>query len=62
MGSTAGNDQNTLLYDFMQKFGIKCKKMYNWFRNFQMTCNARKALWMALNARKLKTAVVKICS
>jgi len=50
------------LYDFMQKFGIKCKKMYNWFRNFLMTCNARKALWMALYARKLKTTVVKICS
>ena len=27
-----------------------------------MTCNARKTLWMALHARELKTAVVKICS
>jgi len=26
MGSIAGNDQNALLYDFMQKFGIKCEK------------------------------------
>jgi len=59
MGSTAGNDQNTLCMIFMQKFGIKCKKMYNWFRNFQMTCNARKALWMALHARKLETEIVK---
>ena len=30
-----------------------------WFRNFLMTCNARKALWMALYARKLKTETVK---
>jgi len=26
MGSIAGNDQNTLLYDFMQKIEIKCRK------------------------------------
>jgi len=26
MGSSVGNDQNTLLYDFMQKIGIKCGK------------------------------------
>ena len=26
MGSTAGNDQNTLCMIFMQMFGIKCKK------------------------------------
>jgi len=24
MGSFVGNDQDTLLYDFMQKIGIKC--------------------------------------
>ena len=29
MGSIAGNDQNTLLYDFMQKIGIKCRKTCN---------------------------------
>jgi len=29
MGSIAGNDQNTLSYDFMQKFGIKCRKICN---------------------------------
>jgi len=28
MGSTAGNDQNTLSYDFMQKFGIKMRKKH----------------------------------
>jgi len=50
MGSFVGNDQNTLLYDFMQKFGIKCEKICNAFRSFQMTCNARKILWMALYA------------
>ena len=44
---------------FMQKFGIKCKKMCNGFRNFQMTCNARKALWTALYARRLETKIVK---
>ncbi len=44
---------------FMQKFGIKCKKMYDWFRNFLMTCNARKALWMGLYARRLETEIVK---
>ncbi len=27
MGSFVGNDQNTLLYDFMQKIGIKCRKI-----------------------------------
>ena len=60
MGSFVGNDQNTLLYDFMQKkIGIKCRKICNGFRNFQMICNARKTLWMALYARGLKTAVVK---
>jgi len=32
-GSSVGNDRNTLLYDFMQKFGIKCKKIRNGFRN-----------------------------
>ncbi len=47
------------LYDFMQKFGIKCKKMNNGFRNFSMTCNARKTLWMVLHARKLETETVK---
>jgi len=26
MGSFVGNDQNTLLYDFMQKIEIKCRK------------------------------------
>jgi len=45
----------------MQKFGIKCKEMYNWFRNFQMTYNARKAPWNALNARKFKDRNSKIC-
>jgi len=44
---------------FMQEFGIKCKKMYNWFRNSLMTCNARKALWMTLYARRLETEIVK---
>jgi len=29
MGSTTRNDQNTLLYDFMQKIGIKCRKACN---------------------------------
>jgi len=29
MGSIAGNDQNTLLYDFMQKIGTKCRKTCN---------------------------------
>jgi len=62
MDSTAGNDQNTLCMIFMQKLGIKCKKIYTWFRNFQMTCNARKTLWMALHARKLETEIVKIRS
>jgi len=33
MGSFVGNDQNTLLYDFMQKIGIKCRKVCNGFRN-----------------------------
>ena len=42
MGSSVGNDQNTLLYGFMQKFGIKCGKTCNAFRNSQMTCKARK--------------------
>jgi len=36
MGSFVGNDQSTLLYDFMQKFGIKCERICNAFRNFQM--------------------------
>jgi len=27
MGSCVGNDQNTLLYEFMQKIGIKCRKI-----------------------------------
>ena len=43
MGSFVGNDQNTLLYDFMQQIGIKCRKICNGFRNpFLNTCNARK--------------------
>ena len=29
MGSFVGNDQNTLLYDFMQKIEIKCRKVCN---------------------------------
>ena len=29
MGSFVGNDQNTLLYDFMQKIGIKGRKTNN---------------------------------
>jgi len=33
MGSFVGNDQNTLLYDFMQKIGTKCRKIRNGFRN-----------------------------
>jgi len=33
MGSFVGNDQNTLLYDLMQKIGIKCRKICNSFRN-----------------------------
>jgi len=33
MGFFVGNDQNTLLYDFMQKAGIKCRKTCNDFRN-----------------------------
>ena len=56
MGSTVGNDQNTLLY---AKIWNKMRKICNAFRNFQMTCNARKTLWMALNARKLETETVK---
>ena len=31
MGSSAGNDQNTLLYDFMQKIGIKMQENMQWF-------------------------------
>jgi len=63
MGSAAGNDQNTLSVWFSCKcFGIKMQGNVQWFRNFQMTCNARKTLWMALYARKLKTEIVKICS
>ena len=27
------------------------------FRNFSMTCNARKALWMTLYARRLETEI-----
>jgi len=33
MGSIVGNDQNTLLCDLMHKIGIKCRKMWNGFRN-----------------------------
>jgi len=33
MGSFVGNDQNTLLYDFMQKIGIKCRKICNGLRD-----------------------------
>ena len=33
MGSFVGNDQNTLLYDFMQKIGMECRKICNGFRN-----------------------------
>jgi len=33
MGSFVGNDQNTLLYEFMRKIGIKCRKICNGFRN-----------------------------
>ncbi len=65
MGSTAGNDQNTLCMIFYAKIWNKMqktKKKRNWFRNFQMTCNARKTLWMALHARKLETDIVKIRS
>jgi len=29
MGSFVGNDQNTLLYDFMQRIGIKGRKTSN---------------------------------
>jgi len=47
------------MYDFMQKFGIKCRKICNVFRNSSMTCNARKTLWMVLHARKLETETVK---
>jgi len=30
MGSSTGNDQNTLLYDFMQKIGIKMQENMQW--------------------------------
>jgi len=33
MGSFVGNDQNTLLYDFMHKIGIKCRKICNGLRD-----------------------------
>jgi len=33
MGSTIGNDQNTLLCDFMQKIGIKCREICNGLRD-----------------------------
>jgi len=33
MGSSVGNDQNTLSYDFMQKAGIKCRKTCNGLRD-----------------------------
>lgn len=43
MGSTAGNDQNTLLVWFLQIFELKCKKTKQWFREtFLMTCNTIK--------------------
>jgi len=31
MCSIAGNDQNTLLYDFMQKIGIRMQENMQWF-------------------------------
>ena len=31
MVSTAGNDQNTLLYDFVQKFEVKMQENMQWF-------------------------------
>jgi len=33
MGSFLGNDQNNLLYDFMQKARIKCRKTCNGLRD-----------------------------
>ncbi len=44
---------------FTQIFGIKMQENVQWFRKFQMTCNARKALQMALYARRLETEIVK---
>ena len=40
----------------------KMQENVQWFRNFLMTCNARKALWMALYARKFKDRNSKMCS
>ncbi len=44
---------------FFANIWNKMQENVQWFRNFLMTCNARKALWMALYARKLKTETVK---
>ena len=59
MGSTAGNDQNTLLYDFYAKIWNKMQENVQWF---QKLSNARKTLWMAINARKFKDRNSKMCS
>jgi len=59
MGFFVGNDQNTLLYDFMQKIGIKYRKICSDFRNLFKWLVMQKTLWMVLNARKLETEAVR---
>ena len=62
MGSFVGNDQNTLLYDFMQKIGIKCRKICNGLRDPFKWLVMQKTLWVVLNARKLEIVIAQYAS
>ena len=60
MGSFVGNDQNTLLYDFMQKKWNKMQKNMKWFQKpFLNDLQCKKTLWTVLNARRLETEAAK---
>jgi len=62
IGSFVGNDQNTLLYDFMQKVGIKCRKICNGLGDPFKWLVMQKTLQMVLNARKLEIVTAQYAS
>ena len=59
MGSFVGNDQNTLLYDFMQKIGIKCRKTCNSLRNLFNDLQCKKNTLDGFTCKRIKDSSSK---
>ena len=58
MGSSVGNDQNTLLYNFMQKFGIKYGKNMQCVQKFSNDLQCKNILDGFICKKNLETETV----